>query len=256
MISSATLRRPDHLINRPGYSPWSSDVGAGFSRPFGYPAVNAGCTNRFRGAYPGRAGRGRAGRYPRRRPRRCRRARRGRSSLLRSRAPGRRHPRLHEPGRRGQPQRRAHGGAARRLPRRRSRTNRESAVRLGPAGDRERVAGDQSRRRRCVRRRRRREHDARALRDAQVGRAVESPGAANRGLDRRLALRQPEDEIRVDDLARHDRGESREGYRITREEQDAFALESQRRAACAIREGMFNDEIVPVEISDGKRQRR
>jgi len=41
-------------------------------------------------------------------------------------------------------------------------------------------------------------------------------------------------------------------YRITREEQDAFALESQRRAACAIREGMFNDEIVPVEISDGR----
>jgi len=41
-------------------------------------------------------------------------------------------------------------------------------------------------------------------------------------------------------------------YGITREEQDAFALESQRRAACAIREGMFNDEIVPVEISDGR----
>jgi acetyl-CoA C-acetyltransferase/3-oxo-5,6-didehydrosuberyl-CoA/3-oxoadipyl-CoA thiolase len=41
-------------------------------------------------------------------------------------------------------------------------------------------------------------------------------------------------------------------YRITREEQDAFALESQRRAACAIREGMFNDEIVPVEISRAK----
>ena len=39
-------------------------------------------------------------------------------------------------------------------------------------------------------------------------------------------------------------------YGITREEQDAFALESQHRAACAIREGMFNDEIVPVEISD------
>jgi acetyl-CoA C-acetyltransferase/3-oxo-5,6-didehydrosuberyl-CoA/3-oxoadipyl-CoA thiolase len=41
-------------------------------------------------------------------------------------------------------------------------------------------------------------------------------------------------------------------YGITREEQDAFALESQRRAACALREGMFNDEIVPVEISRGK----
>jgi 3-oxoadipyl-CoA thiolase len=41
-------------------------------------------------------------------------------------------------------------------------------------------------------------------------------------------------------------------YGITREEQDAFAFESQRRAACAIREGMFNDEVVPVEISDGR----
>jgi acetyl-CoA acetyltransferase family protein len=35
-------------------------------------------------------------------------------------------------------------------------------------------------------------------------------------------------------------------YGITREEQDAFALESQTRAACAIREGVFSDEIVPV----------
>src|SRR5205085_111998 len=35
-------------------------------------------------------------------------------------------------------------------------------------------------------------------------------------------------------------------YRITREEQDAFALESQKRAACAMREGIFNDEIIPV----------
>jgi 3-oxoadipyl-CoA thiolase len=41
-------------------------------------------------------------------------------------------------------------------------------------------------------------------------------------------------------------------YGVTREEQDAFALESQRRAACAIREGIFHDEIVPVEVSRGK----
>ena len=41
-------------------------------------------------------------------------------------------------------------------------------------------------------------------------------------------------------------------YGVTREEQDAFALESQRRAACAIREGIFGDEIVPVEVSKGK----
>jgi 3-oxoadipyl-CoA thiolase len=34
----------------------------------------------------------------------------------------------------------------------------------------------------------------------------------------------------------------------TREEQDAFALASQRRAAAAIAEGRFGDEIVPVEV--------
>ncbi|HET8627866.1 MAG TPA: thiolase family protein [Thermomicrobiales bacterium] len=37
-------------------------------------------------------------------------------------------------------------------------------------------------------------------------------------------------------------------YGIGRQEQDAFALESQRRAAAAIREGRFKDEIVPVEV--------
>ncbi|MFQ5746063.1 MAG: thiolase family protein [Gemmatimonadota bacterium] len=35
---------------------------------------------------------------------------------------------------------------------------------------------------------------------------------------------------------------------VTREEQDAFALESQRRAAAAIREGRFRDEIVPITV--------
>jgi 3-oxoadipyl-CoA thiolase len=39
-----------------------------------------------------------------------------------------------------------------------------------------------------------------------------------------------------------------ERYGVTREEQDRFALESQRRAAAAIREGRFRDEIVPVPI--------
>jgi 3-oxoadipyl-CoA thiolase len=41
-------------------------------------------------------------------------------------------------------------------------------------------------------------------------------------------------------------------YGITREEQDAFALESQRRAGCAIREGVFNGEIVEVQVPRGK----
>ncbi|TAK34857.1 MAG: thiolase family protein [Chloroflexota bacterium] len=39
-----------------------------------------------------------------------------------------------------------------------------------------------------------------------------------------------------------------EKFNISREEQDAFALESQKRAIAAIRAGRFKDEIVPVEI--------
>ncbi|TVR57051.1 MAG: thiolase family protein [Gemmatimonadales bacterium] len=37
-------------------------------------------------------------------------------------------------------------------------------------------------------------------------------------------------------------------YGVTREAQDAFAVESQRRAAAALEAGRFRDEIVPVEI--------
>ncbi|MEB3220744.1 MAG: thiolase family protein [Candidatus Sericytochromatia bacterium] len=41
---------------------------------------------------------------------------------------------------------------------------------------------------------------------------------------------------------------------ITREDQDAFAVESQRRAAAAIAEGRFRDELVPVTVPAGKGQ--
>jgi acetyl-CoA C-acetyltransferase len=41
-------------------------------------------------------------------------------------------------------------------------------------------------------------------------------------------------------------------YNISREAQDRFALTSQERAAAAIREGRFADEIVPVEIPQRK----
>ena len=41
-------------------------------------------------------------------------------------------------------------------------------------------------------------------------------------------------------------------YDISREEQDAFALESQTRAARAIEEGRFKDQIVPITISSRK----
>ena len=39
-----------------------------------------------------------------------------------------------------------------------------------------------------------------------------------------------------------------EDMQISREDQDAFALESQRRAVAAINDGRFTDEIAPVEV--------
>ncbi len=41
-------------------------------------------------------------------------------------------------------------------------------------------------------------------------------------------------------------------YEIGREEQDAFAAQSQQRAEAAIRDGIFRDEIVPIEIPQRK----
>jgi acetyl-CoA C-acetyltransferase len=41
-------------------------------------------------------------------------------------------------------------------------------------------------------------------------------------------------------------------YHVTREEQDEYALSSHRKAAAAISEGKFKDEIVPVEIPQKK----
>jgi acetyl-CoA C-acetyltransferase len=43
-----------------------------------------------------------------------------------------------------------------------------------------------------------------------------------------------------------------ERYGVTREEQDAFAAESQRKAGRAIEQGLFTSEIVPIEITDRK----
>src|SRR5437588_12077958 len=43
-------------------------------------------------------------------------------------------------------------------------------------------------------------------------------------------------------------------YGVSREDQDAFAAESQRRAAAAIAEGRFRDEIVPVTASGPRGQ--
>ncbi len=43
-----------------------------------------------------------------------------------------------------------------------------------------------------------------------------------------------------------------EKYNISREEQDAFAAESQEKAVKAVKEGKFKEEILPVEVPAGK----
>src|SRR2546425_8040181 len=42
-----------------------------------------------------------------------------------------------------------------------------------------------------------------------------------------------------------------ERYKISRAEQDAFAVESQQRAARALKECVFTNELVPVTLPDG-----
>jgi len=46
--------------------------------------------------------------------------------------------------------------------------------------------------------------------------------------------------------------ETAEEFSISREEQDNFAIESYKRAAAASENGLFKDEIAPVEIKDRK----
>jgi len=60
----------------------------------------------------------------------------------------------------------------------------------------------------------------------------------------------------MDPLAGIGMGETAENlaerHGVSREEQDAFALQSQRRAAAAWAAGRFADEVVPVDTSDAK----
>jgi acetyl-CoA C-acetyltransferase len=62
----------------------------------------------------------------------------------------------------------------------------------------------------------------------------------------------------MDPLAGEAMGETAENlaerYAVTREEQDAFALQSQRRAAEAWDAGRFADEVVPVDTFDARRR--
>ena len=62
--------------------------------------------------------------------------------------------------------------------------------------------------------------------------------------------------VLYDPLSGNTMGETAENvaekYQISREDQDAFALESQKRAANALEKGLFDEQIVPVPIPQRK----
>ena len=200
------------------------------------------------GAHAGRPLRRRALRCASRRPRgrrdlgggraRGRRGRRDRGRLLR----------LREPGGRGQPQRRAHGRAARGPAAVGRRRHRQPALRVGSRGGRLGVSRRGRRGRRPLRRRRRRVDVAGAARDGQAGQGV-SRAATQTAWDTTLGWRFPNPRLEAM-FPLESMGETGENvaerWSVSREDQDAFALESQRRWAAAAEAGRFDDELVPV----------
>ena len=142
----------------------------------------------------------------------------------------RRHPRLRQPGRRGQPQPRAHGGAARRASRQLGRSDAQPPVRLGARRGGDGGAGDPRRRIRPDHRRRQRKHEPRAVRHAQGAERVR-PQRRDLRHDHRLALRQSEDEATpmATTPCRARPRMSPQEFQISREDQDAFALRSQEK---------------------------
>lgn len=72
-------------------------------------------------------------------------------------------------------------------------------------------------------------------------------------VDSNLEAGQQPKEIYGDDMGMGATAENvAEKYQISREDQDAFAIESQKRASAAIESGKFKEEIVPYEIKTRK----
>ncbi|RNF40218.1 thiolase family protein [Planococcus salinus] len=72
-------------------------------------------------------------------------------------------------------------------------------------------------------------------------------------VDSNLEAGQQPKEIYGDDMGMGATAENvAEKYQISREDQDAFAIESQQRANAAIQSGRFKDEIVPYELKTRK----
>ena len=49
----------------------------------------------------------------------------------------------------------------------------------------------------------------------------------------------------------HSMGEIAKRFEVSREDQDAFSIESHKRAVAAIESGKFVDEIVPITTAEG-----
>ena len=164
----------------------------------------------------------------------------------------RRAPRLRQPGGRGQPQRRAHGRAARRAagtrcPARRSTACAARAWRRSPTAARAIRGGEGD----LLDRRRRRVDDARAVRDAQ-GRARPARAATCSSYDTTLGWRFVNPRMAV--LGSTDAmGETAENVaervRRSRARSRTRSRSQSHRSAVAAREaGRFADELVPVEV--------
>ena len=157
-------------------------------------------------------------------------------------------PRLRQPGRRGQPQRRAHGAAAGRAAAEGSGRDGEPAVRLGAGRGRHRGTRDPRRRDRPRHRRRRRKHEPRAAGDAQATAAFSRHAEIHDTTIGWRFINPPLAKIYgTDSMPETAENVARE-HKIARADQDAFALRSQSRAARAVANGFFDGEIVPVPV--------
>lgn len=64
------------------------------------------------------------------------------------------------------------------------------------------------------------------------------------------AVTDPFDEVHMGITAEHVAAK----WNISREDQDRLAVESHRRAIAAIQEGRFRDQVIPIQIKNGKKQ--
>ena len=112
---------------------------------------------------------------------------------------------------------------------------------------------DPARRGRARARRRRRVDVARAARDAEAGARL--PARRRQLVDTTIGWRFTNPRM-AERHSTESMGETAENvaerYGVSREDQDAFALESHRRAVAAAEAGRFDDEIVTVDVPQPK----